>query len=167
MHKIIKRHWRIIIPILIMGIIFYFSSCQSATSESLSKPIADFFGLSHELTRKIAHFILFASLGASWAYYLRVLGRFTPGFTALGSLLFVFAYAVLDEIHQIFIPGRAGLFSDVLLDAVAGIVGIFVFDTLYYLTRSKQQRTARRKQVDQIWANNAKLIKKLQKPPKK
>ena len=130
----------------------------------MSRPIADFFSLPHAVVRKTAHFILFASLGASWYYYLRTLGRFTPGFTSLGSFLFALLYAFLDEYHQTFIPGRTGLLSDVFIDATAVIAGIAVIATLYYLTRTKEQKQARAKQVDKIWANNDKLIKKLKKP---
>jgi len=165
--RFIQRHWRLIIPIILMAIIFGFSQASSSASSSLSSPIANFFGVTHCLVRKVAHFVCFALLGASWYYYLRRLGKFTPGFTSLGSLLFVILYAFLDEFHQTFIPGRTGLSSDVLLDSIAGLTGIIIFASVYYLTRSQDQRTARRKQVDKIWANNAKLFKSLKKPHKK
>jgi len=166
MNKFLKHHWRIIIPIILMLIIFWFSANSSCSSNAMSKPIADFFGLPHAVVRKTAHFILFALLGASWYYYLRTLGRFTPGFTSLGSFSLTLLYSLLDEFHQTFVEGRTGLMSDVFIDASAAIAGIAVIATIYYLTRTKEQRQARRKQVDKIWADNDKLIKKLKKSPK-
>ncbi len=35
-------------------------------------------------------------------------------------------YAVTDEIHQSFVPGRTSLLSDVVIDSIAAAVGIFV-----------------------------------------
>ena len=166
MRNLVKRHWRVIIIIALMAIIFCFSASPANTSQAMSNSVADLFNLPHQLTRKIAHFILFGLLGAAWYYYLRALGRFTPGFTSLGSLLFVFLYALIDEFHQTFIPGRSGQFSDILLDTAAGLVGIIIFGTIYYLSRSKQQKQARRKQVDKIWANNDKLLQKFYKTKK-
>lgn len=149
-----------------MLILFFFSAASADGSSGISSPIADWLGLPHAVVRKTAHFILFALLGASWYYYLRTLGNFTPGFTSLSSFSFVLLYAFLDELHQTFVPGRAGSLSDVMLDATAGIAGIAVFATIYYITRSKEQKQARRKQVDKLWADNAKLAKKIKKSPK-
>lgn len=43
-------------------------------------------------------------------------------------------YAISDEIHQLFVPGRAGKVSDVLIDSV-GIAIAFVLLTLYFKCR--------------------------------
>jgi len=166
-NHIIKRHWRIIIPILIMIIIFWFSSAASGSSDAMSRPIADFLGLDHSVTRKIAHFIAFGALGASWYYYFRSLNIFTPGFSTFGPLLLVLIYAILDEYHQTLVPGRTGLVSDIALDALAGIAGIAILATIYYGTRPKAHKEARRKQVDKLWQDNAKLLRNLRKKRKK
>ncbi|NOH16250.1 VanZ family protein [Clostridium cochlearium] len=42
------------------------------------------------------------------------------------SILVTFLYACSDEIHQIFVPGRAGRFSDVLIDLFGGILAVFI-----------------------------------------
>lgn len=42
------------------------------------------------------------------------------------SLIIVFGYACTDEIHQLFIPGRAGKFTDVMIDTSGGIFGMFL-----------------------------------------
>ena len=35
-------------------------------------------------------------------------------------------YAMLDEIHQAFVPGRGALITDVMLDTLGVITGIFI-----------------------------------------
>ena len=42
------------------------------------------------------------------------------------TLIIVALYASTDEIHQLFVPGRAGLFTDVLIDTAGGIIGVIV-----------------------------------------
>jgi VanZ family protein len=64
--------------------------------------------------RKLAHAAEFAILGA---LLVRALRR--PGWAvALGI-----AYAVSDELHQSFVPGRQGSALDVALDSVGVVVG--------------------------------------------
>lgn len=51
------------------------------------------------------------------------------------SIIGVFLYACSDELHQIFVPGRAGRFTDVLIDTTGGIIGIFIIMIYYKLKR--------------------------------
>jgi VanZ family protein len=67
------------------------------------------------LLRKLAHAAEFAVLGV---LFLRAVER-----PALAFLL-ASAYAVGDEIHQIFVPGRLGSPLDVLIDVAGVAVGI-------------------------------------------
>ena len=67
--------------------------------------------------RKIAHAAEYAVLGA---LLLRAVGRELPA-AALGI-----AYAVTDEVHQAFVPGRHGAVMDVLIDAVGVLLGVYV-----------------------------------------
>jgi VanZ family protein len=68
--------------------------------------------------RKIGHAAEFALLGALLA---RALRRGTLAF-ALGV-----AYAVSDEVHQHFVPGRVGAWYDVLIDAVGVALGVLAW----------------------------------------
>ncbi len=43
------------------------------------------------------------------------------------AFLFCFFYAITDEIHQIFVPGRSAEISDVLIDSFGSSFGIFCF----------------------------------------
>ena len=67
------------------------------------------------LLRKLAHAAEFAVLGV---LFLRAVERPVLAF------LLASAYAVSDEIHQIFVPGRLGSPLDVLIDMVGVAVGI-------------------------------------------
>jgi VanZ family protein len=67
--------------------------------------------------RKIAHAAEYAVLG--WLL-LRAMGRELPA-AAIGI-----AYAVTDEIHQSFVPGRQGAPLDVLIDAAGVLAGVYL-----------------------------------------
>ena len=54
------------------------------------------------------------------ALLLRAVGRELPA-AAIGI-----AYAVTDEVHQAFVPGRHGAVLDVLVDAVGVLLGVYV-----------------------------------------
>lgn len=79
-------------------------------------------GIDHAV-RKTAHFAEYAilgflltgaaSLGNGWKSFLQ------PGFT--GAL-----YAASDEFHQLFVPGRSGQISDVLLDSAGVCFGVLL-----------------------------------------
>jgi VanZ family protein len=65
--------------------------------------------------RKIGHAAEFALLGALLA---RALGQDRIAFAA------GVAYAVSDEVHQHFVPGRVGAWYDVAIDAAGVAIGI-------------------------------------------
>lgn len=44
----------------------------------------------------------------------------------LVSIIFSFIYAVTDEIHQVFIPGRTFEYLDILLDTLGSILGSII-----------------------------------------
>lgn len=70
------------------------------------------------LLRKLAHTAEYAVLGALLA---RATGRAGLA-VALGSL-----YAVSDEVHQMFVPGRMGSPVDVAIDAVGVTIGVLLW----------------------------------------
>jgi VanZ family protein len=69
--------------------------------------------------RKLAHLAEYAVLGA---LLLRAVGMRVP------ALLAGVAYAVSDEIHQTFVPGRQGSVLDVLIDSAGVVIGILVLE---------------------------------------
>lgn len=92
------------------------------------------------LVRKAAHFAEFALLGfllrmQAGAYGLR---RPTRWCWLAGAL-----YACTDEIHQLFIADRAGMWQDVLLDACGVLAGITFAYAVLVAVRRVRARLAR------------------------
>ena len=73
--------------------------------------------------RKMAHFGLFAALGFGLYGSLQGQKRVPP---FRGAVLLGAAYAALDELHQRFVPGRAGRLTDVLLESCGVLFGVAV-----------------------------------------
>ena len=97
---------RSIAPLTLMGLIFFLSA-QERVGPDLPA-----------WTRIVAHASEYAVLAALWAWALApALGRRT--LVAAGAISL--AYALTDEFHQSFVPGRDSDPLDVLADAV-GIV---------------------------------------------
>lgn len=86
------------------------------------------------LIRKNAHafeyFVLAILLG-----YIFLQFKF-KGINAAVYILFAcLLYAVIDEFHQSFVPGRTSLVSDVLIDFLGSILGLIVLLLVNYLKR--------------------------------
>jgi VanZ family protein len=136
--------------VIIMAIIFYFSSKPAIISgesslmisQTLLNAYEDITDLSYEelarqqvllgldhIVRKTAHFIEYAILAATWVMHFIT---WKKGFRiAVGlSILITSVYAATDEFHQIFVAGRSGQISDVLLDSCGAVVGAFLFLSL-------------------------------------
>lgn len=75
------------------------------------------------IIRKIAHFLEYMGVG-TLSYGIFIMWSY-PVFKCGGwVLLQLFVSAVLDEIHQYFVPGRYASFRDVMIDMAGGIVGM-------------------------------------------
>ena len=48
-----------------------------------------------------------------------------------------FLYACTDEIHQLFVPGRAGRFTDVLIDTTGGIIMLLFIALVTHVAHAK------------------------------
>lgn len=104
---------------------------------SASAGISDFFWT---YIRKFAHFTIYMVLGVialltadSW------LNR-DEWKLMLISLAFCAFYAGTDEFHQRFVPGRAGMFRDVLLDTAGAATGIGLAALCLFLYRRRNRR---------------------------
>lgn len=88
-------------------------------------------GLSH-FVRKLAHFTVFSALGATSFSALCTydLKCYTKIIAAFGIAVI---YAVSDEIHQIFVPGRAGRVSDVFIDSGGALCGILFICIIIFI----------------------------------
>lgn len=147
---------------VVMGMIWIFSlSAQTASeSDSLSgqtiRTVAEvlvpgFDGLSHaeqahvvsawqHTARKTAHVTLYFMLGllcmtVLLQYALKMKMRFV---TALGIAV---GYAITDEIHQLFVPGRGALVSDVFIDAFGALAGVLLAVLVHWLWSRHRNQT--------------------------
>ena len=89
--------------------------------------------------RKTAHATEYAILAGC------VLGAVTPGFirwkNGLTAICTAVIYAATDEIHQLFVSGRSGRITDVLIDgcgAVAGTLIILLISRIIVMCRKKK-----------------------------
>jgi VanZ family protein len=84
----------------------------------------------HHLFRKGGHLTEFAILGLLFwrAIHQPVKNDSRPwNWTEAGlALALVFLYAASDELHQVFVPGRTALISDVLIDSSGGAIGLIL-----------------------------------------
>lgn len=73
--------------------------------------------------RKLAHFSIYTVLGVTTMCHVSTYAidrwKRIGGSLAIGML-----YAISDEIHQLFVPGRSGQVTDVLIDTMGVLVGI-------------------------------------------
>jgi VanZ family protein len=104
----------ILISVILAGFIFYVSSIESfSVSGGGGEWVADayHFGVFFFFTALLL-------LGLVRGKYLSIL---------VPVIIFSLFYAILDEYHQLFVPGRYASFGDVLLDSA----GIFLASLIY------------------------------------
>lgn len=75
------------------------------------------------LTRKAAHTITYFIFGIL-AYNTLRHYKLPTRRTILIGIAIVLGYALSDEFHQLFVPGRSGELRDVLIDTTAGTIGV-------------------------------------------
>lgn len=145
---VFKRILFLIMLIITFCIIFNFSEQNGEMSGSLSKKVTEFIvkivskiktmdtatklhyiEKLHPLIRKLAHFSIYAVVGFS------VMGFMcTFDMKNIFKLIISFgvgvSYAITDEIHQSFTPGRTPSIMDVGIDSLGVLTGIFILIVL-------------------------------------
>ena len=135
------RYISLFLLILVMGVIFYFSAQPADVSDETSGGVVqkllsiiyphfnNFDRLAQEdiiitlilPVRALAHFSEFSLLGAVLFVFLSTFSGVLYNRRSLFTFLFGLIYAVSDELHQLFVPGRACQILDVAVD----IFGVF------------------------------------------
>lgn len=90
---------------------------------------AEGVGGGHHLLRKLAHFAEFTGLGL-WLTWLAAMVRRLPWEHWIWPLLGGIAVACVDEIIQIFVPGRGPGLLDVGIDTLGVCLGIVLINLL-------------------------------------
>lgn len=150
MKKIVS--WiKVIMVLVVMGCIFYLSSQTATTSRALSNKVVVHLeeyieaaawlvpGISEAYlkqptvwTRKLAHLIIYMVLGLV-SY--QALPRKWSAKKRIGwAIGMCFLYAITDELHQSFVPGRGPQARDVLIDTIGSSVGVAVS----YMVKNKK-----------------------------
>ena len=151
----------IVLTLSVMATIFALSADTAVESDAKSDVISDSiihqilrnFDLTDEqidtlvhtcvvIVRKTAHFTEYATLGFLLASVFVSFGLKTklniPISFIIGSL-----YAVSDEIHQYFVPGRSCQISDMILDSAGVIAGIMFLLTSVYIFKKTHTKKLR------------------------
>lgn len=111
---------RFLPAVLWMGFIFYLSSRSTA-----GIPLT---GTDRFLLLKTFHLIEYAVL----TFFLNIGYR-----RSAPSAVTAYLYALTDEFHQTFIPGREGKFADTLIDILGILIGLFFYHLIFIKKNKK------------------------------
>lgn len=134
------------VTILLMILIFYFSSQPADDSTKVSNHVGEFFcrlfipdfnekpaeeqieliaSIDHTV-RKCAHAGEYMLLGILCSTTLLVWFSKKRSLLILSGWMIAVIYAVSDEVHQIFVPGRAFMVTDILIDSAGALIGVLI-----------------------------------------
>lgn len=145
---IFKRILFLLMLAITFYIIFNFSAQDGEISGSISQKVTEFIvkvvskvktmdiatqlrwiEKLHPIIRKLAHFGIYTVVGFSIMGFICTFDMRNI-FKLLISFSVGVTYAISDEIHQSFIPGRGPSMIDVGIDALGVLTGIFILITL-------------------------------------
>ena len=99
-----------------MVVIFMLSSLQSSQVPN--------FGLLDSLVKHGGHFLGYALLGATYSYALP--RRFSAIAKGVLAIILALLYALSDEFHQSFVPGRNPSWFDIFVDLLGASTAAFL-----------------------------------------
>ena len=154
-----KKYFIWLFPLAVAVMIFCFSSQHAEESSNLSNFFvqiflnaraklglfpkfsdADLLSVFSTLVRKGAHVTEYIILCTSFLLAFWVSG-IRGKWRNIASFAMTFGYACTDEFHQLFVPGRAGRFTDVLIDSSGALVlSIIVLLVMRYRDKKRQQQ---------------------------
>lgn len=139
----VKRKIYIVISaaavVAVMAIIFMLSAQtateSSETSGSLIELIFSYLGktFSQEQIRTFAHYCEYSSFGF---LVCNLFYSLTLKLKPVTSIILAWCYAWSDEIHQLFVEGRAFQLSDLAVDLCGIITGVCFFYLIYLIIRN-------------------------------
>lgn len=77
---------------------------------------------------KLQHLLAYCILSILLYLTLTIQDKFLQlkKYSAYYTMIILFFYALIDEIHQLIIPGRQGEVMDVIADVIGGIIGLII-----------------------------------------
>lgn len=159
MQKNVLRGILIVLLLCTFYIIFGFSSQDGEESGGISKRITEFIleksskynsleqtkkeevsKRTERIIRKIAHFSIYTLVGfllmALFSTYENIKRKYQIYISAMIGIL----YAISDEIHQSFTPGRGPKVTDVFIDSLGVFFGIAVILLIIELINRKNKK---------------------------
>ena len=140
--------WSILLSVIVIFLLFYFSgqtmNQSNDVSRSLAQELIDLLGIECErnqldrinlLLRKAAHFTLFLLLGLGLS---GVLSKMKVRYPVRTVLILGAVIAAANEGHQYFSDGRSPSIYDVCLDELGATMGIGIFWLMSSLLRKRQ-----------------------------
>ena len=126
-----KKKINILLVIAWMIFIFVMSNFNATESSNQSNFIVNIISHLFNITninlltfiiRKLAHFTEYLILGILISNYLNSYHK-----KIYLSTIICFVYAISDEVHQIFVPGRSFQIRDIIIDTMGAIFGIIIY----------------------------------------
>ena len=110
---------------------------NSRTSEDRNERIrfSRALSITEAIVRKCAHFILFLVLGVLVLMLVESYKE-SKQLAIVFAALICLAYGVSDELHQLFVAGRDGNFTDVMIDFCGSVSGIVILKLIRKIKRN-------------------------------
>lgn len=95
------------------------------------------------ISDKLQHLLAYCVLAVLLNLTIQIQNKFAllKKYPALFTFIFIFGYAVIDEVHQLFIPGRSGELGDVIADLTGGVIGLILVKLIVLRDKNKAPRT--------------------------
>lgn len=159
MNKLQKSRIIAVILLVIWAAVIFVMSAQPAKESSrlsggiVTKVISvvcyDFKDLSAErqtsitdtvtfIVRKTAHFLEYFILGLLAFVTANTFRKYKFFVRTLSAAAFCVLYAVSDEIHQYFVPGRACRFGDICIDTAGSILAIVLLASIVTIKKKRK-----------------------------
>ena len=123
-----RKVWLVYIPLALYWIILF-------TATTLPGSQLPDFHLNDKIEHFSAFFILSVLLNLALIFQRK--SYFLFKYAALVTIIISLSYGAIDELHQIFIPGRSADIRDWLADSTGVILGVFVLNLVKSLFKYK------------------------------
>ena len=152
----VKRLFKLLLVVAWMSVIFMFShdsgEASSKKSDGLIITVVEFLA-ERDLSdaekeklidfcvvpvRKGAHIISYFILGVLMVSLLKEF-RLVDKRTFIFAVIMCILYAISDEVHQYYVPGRSGDVVDVLIDTVGSIFGVWFWASKWKYKERKRE----------------------------
>lgn len=153
--RFIKKYFAVMVFMLLAGTIIYFSEQSGIKSGEHTNTYLEFINRFIDISSSGKTLDWFAYIGRKAAHITLYMLLFITSYFAIGSssyfstrkisiymlsMLFGILFAISDEIHQAFIPGRNASAIDVLIDTIGLLIGwlmILIVERCFKKSNSK------------------------------